>query len=200
MATSYQFSGDKGTVCTIVVNADASTGVGALSGLPRVGVSSNPGCRYRTNPAGAAAGAKASNKAAKKACRKKRGKAKRRCKAKHRKAANRAAPRAVSGAALLDLAKLNLVGPLGAKIPGLRTLVALANGGYQCLLEVGADCSDNFELEPALPSFSYTAQFSARMTPPPGEHWVSTPPGCLVAGGAAVSCVMSSAPVTPTLI
>jgi hypothetical protein len=198
-ATRYQFTGDKGTSCTVDVTANASQTVGVLSGTPRVGFGSNPVCHYAaaatSNAQGGAAGARAA-KACKPKSKSRAAKRKaRRCKAKKRKAQPRAVTPVVP--ALLDLAKLNLLAPLGIKIPGAETLASLGLGGYTCLLGIGANCSDNGQLEPAIPFVGYSSQFSIRLAPPPGEHWVSVPAGC--SGAPAVSCVLTSETVTPTL-
>jgi hypothetical protein len=199
-ATRYQFSGDKGTSCSVDVTANASTTIGVLSGTPRVGFGSNPVCQYAAAAAskgqGGSAGAKAA-KACKPKAKSRAAKRKaRRCKAK-RKAHPRAVTRVVSVPALLDLAKLNLLAPLGIKVPGEETLASLGVGGYTCLLGVGANCSDIGQLEPAIPFVGYSSQFSIRLAPPPGEHWVSVPAGC--SGAPAVSCVLTSPTVVPTL-
>jgi hypothetical protein len=201
-ASRYEFKGDKGTACTVDVTANASTSIGALSGTPRVGFGSNPVCHYAsaTGTTGTAGSGSLAARAAKacKAAKKKGKRAFQRCKRKKkRKLAARSAPAVVSVPALLDLAQLNLLAPLGIKVPGEETLASLGLGGYTCLLGIGANCSDIGQLEPAVPFLSYFSQFSIRMTPPPGEHWVSTPPGCT--GAPAVSCVLTSSPVTPTL-
>jgi hypothetical protein len=199
-ATQYQFSGDKGTSCTVDVTAVASTTIGVLSGTPRVGFGSNPVCHYAASAAsGPAAGGTAAAKARKacKATKKKGERAYRRCLKKQRKLATRAVPTVVNVPALLDLAKLNLLTPLGVKVPGTETLASLGLGGYTCLLAVGAHCSDNGQLEPAIPYVGYSSQFSMRLTPPPGEHWVSVPAGC--SGAPAVSCVLTSQTVVPVL-
>lgn len=197
-ATRYGFTGDKGTDCTVDVTADASNTVGALSGTPRVGFASNPVCRYAAAPAASAA---AGGVKGAKACKAK-GKGKtrqkaRRCKRKKRKLASRAAASPVGVPALLDLAKLQLLAPLGVTVPGEETLASLGVGGYTCILGAGANCSDHGQLEPAIPFLSYSSQFSMRLTPPPGETWLSKPPGCTGAG--AVQCVLTSASVSPTL-
>jgi hypothetical protein len=201
-ATQYQFTGDKGTSCTVDVTARASTAIGVLSGTPRVGFGSNPVCHYAASaspgPAGGTAAAKAKAKA-RKACKasKRKGKrAYRRCVKKQRKLASRAVPTVVNVPALLDLAKLNLLTPLGIKVPGEETLASLGLG-YTCLLGLGANCSDNGQLEPAIPYAGYSSQFSIRLAPPPGERWVSVPGGC--SGAPAVSCVLTSPTVVPTL-
>jgi hypothetical protein len=202
-ATQYQFTGEKGTSCTVDVTAVASTTIGVLSGTPRVGFGSNPVCHYAAaatpGPTGGTAAAKAEAKA-RKACKasKKKGKrAYRRCLKRKRKLATRALPTVVTAPALLDLAKLNLLTPLGIKVPGEETLASLGLGGYTCLLGIGANCSDNGQLEPAIPYVGYSSQFSMRLAPPPGEHWVSVPAGC--SGAPAVSCVLTSPTVVPTL-
>ena len=196
-AATYQFAGDKGTTCSVQVGATASRVIGALSGTPRVGFSATPVCRYAT-VAGTAGSGTAGAKAAAKACKKKKTKrARARCRAKKRKARPRAATAAVGAPALLDLAKLDLLAPLGVQIPGQETLASLGLGGYTCLLKLNANCSDSGQLEPAVPLVSYLAQFSMRLTPPPGEHWVSAPPACNAA--AALTCLLKSEAVTPTL-
>ena len=196
-AATYQFKGDKGTSCTVQVGTNASHVIGALSGTPRVGFSATPTCHYATL-SGTAGSGTAGAKAAAKACKKKKTKrAKARCKAKKRKARPRAAAAAVGPSALLDLAKLDLLAPLGVQIPGQETLASLGLGGYTCLLSLNANCSDSGQLEPAVPYASYLAQFSMRLTPPPGEHWVSAPPACSAA--AVLTCLLSSEAVTPTL-
>jgi hypothetical protein len=198
-ATLYQFTGDEGTSCTVDVTAVASTTIGALSGAPRVGFGSNPVCHYAAaataGTAAATAGAKA--RMACKASKKKGRRAYRRCLKRKRKLATRALPTVVSAPALLDLAKLNLLTPLGIKVPGEQTLASLGLGGYTCLLGVGANCSDNGQLEPAIPYLGYSSQFSMGLAPPPGEHWVSVPAAC--SGAPAVSCVLTSSTVVPTL-
>jgi hypothetical protein len=198
-ATRYQFTGDKGTSCTVDVTANASKTIGALSGAPRVGFGSNPVCFYAasTTAGTAAAQAKAKARKACKASKKKGKRAYRRCLKKKRKLATRAVPTVVNVPALLDHANLNLLTPLGIKVPGTETSASLGLGGYTCLLGVGAHCSDNGQLEPAIPYAGYSSQFSIRLAPPPGEHWVSVPTGC--SGAPAVSCVLTSPTVVPTL-
>jgi hypothetical protein len=201
-ATRYQFTGDKGTSCTVDVTANASKTIGVLSGTPRVGFGSNPVCLYAAStpgPAGgtAAAQAKAKARRACKASKKKGKRAYRRCLKKKRKLATRAVPTVVNVPALLDHANLNLLTPLGIKVPGTETVASVGLGGYTCLLSVGAHCSDNGQLEPAVPYAGYSSQFSIRLAPPPGEHWVSVPTGC--SGAPAVSCVLTSPTVVPTL-
>jgi hypothetical protein len=197
-ATRYQFTGDKGTSCTVDVTANASTTIGVLSGTPRVGFGSNPVCHYAalgaSNAQGGSAGAKACKPKAKSRAAKRKA---RRCRAKQRKAHPRAVAPIVNAPALLDLAKLNLLGPLGVKVPGEETVASLGLGGYTCLLGIGANCSDIGQLEPAILFAGYFSQFSIRLAPPPGERWVSVPAGC--SGAPAVSCVLTSQTVTPTL-
>jgi hypothetical protein len=200
-ATQYRFAGDKGTNCTVDVTAVASNTIGALSGAPRVGFGSNPVCSYAagaSRPGTGSAAVKAAKacKAKAKALGGKNGKRKaRRCKKRKRKVATRSLPAVAP--ALLDLAKLDLLAPLGIKIPGQETVASLGVGGYTCLLGTGANCSDIGQLEPAIPYVGYSSQFSMRLTPPPGEHWVSVPGAC--SGAPAVSCVLTSATVVPTL-
>jgi hypothetical protein len=202
-ATRYQFTGDKGTSCTVDVTAVASTTIGVLSGTPRVGFGSNPVCHYAapagaaSKPQGGSAGAKAARACKAKAKSRAAKRKARRCKAKRRKAAPRAVTPVVNVPALLDLARLNLLAPLGIKVPGEETLAALGLGGYTCLLGIGANCSDIGQLEPAIPLVSYFSQFSIRLAPPPGERWASVPAGC--SGAPAVSCVLTSPTVSPTL-
>jgi hypothetical protein len=198
-ATQYQFTGDKGTSCTVDVTALASTTIGVLSGTPRVGFGSDPVCHYAAaaTPAGGTAAAKAQARKACKASKKKGKRAYRRCLKRKRKLATRAVSTVVNVPALLDLAKLNLLTPLGIKVPGEETLASLGLGGYTCLLSIGANCSDKGQLEPAIPYLGYSSQFSMRLAPPPGEHWVSVPAGC--SGAPAVSCVLTSSTVVPTL-
>ncbi|MDX6616253.1 MAG: hypothetical protein QOD60_1344 [Solirubrobacterales bacterium] len=198
-ATRYQFTGDKGTSCTVDVTANASTTIGVLSGTPRVGFGSNPVCHYAASAAPGPAGGTAAA-TARKACKasKKKGKrAYRSCVKKKRKLGTRAVPTVVNVPALLDLAKLDLLTPFGVKVPGAETLASLGLGGYTCLLGIGANCSDIGQLEPAIPYLGYSSEFSIRLAPPPGEHWASAPAGC--SGAPAVSCVLTSPTVVPTL-
>jgi hypothetical protein len=195
-AVRYQFSGDKGTSCSVDVNAGASNSIGVLSSLPWVDFSSLPKCSYDARAGGAAAGNGAG--ASKKACKKARRKAGKRaaCKRQKHHAGSRPASRAAAVPALLDHARLTLIGPLGGALAGQETLATLPLGGYSCLLGIGADCHDYGHLAPALPFVAYVAEFAIRLTAPPGERWVSTPPGC--PAGATTQCVLRSGPAVPT--
>jgi hypothetical protein len=199
-ADRYEFVGDKGTDCTVDVTADASHVVGALSGVWRVGFASDPACVYRESAAGGSQAGSGGPRWAR-ACKSKRAKRHSRkrirgCKSKRKHRRARSTTTRQSSVTFLDLANLDLIGPL-VTVPGEETLASAGLGGYTCLLDAGANCSDSGQLEPAIPGLSYHAQFSIRLTPPAGETWVSRPAGC--SAGLAAQCVLISASVSPTL-
>jgi hypothetical protein len=196
-AATYRFEGDRGTVCTVEVGAKASDSLGGLSGPPQVGYSSVPTCSYATKP-GAADSAKR-----KRACRKAKKKggksaAKRRrgCKRKKRPGRDTGRKAAVAAPALLDHARLELLGPLGNVTSVGEQTMAAPVMGYACALTLGAVCSDSGRLLPAIPGATYAPQFSLQLAPPPGETWIKRPAaGC--SAGDVVQCVLGAAPVTP---
>ena len=136
-ATRYQFTGDKGTNCTVDVTAVASTTIGVLSGTPRVGFGSNPVCHYAAPGAASNARGGSGSQAPRPASRRRsraRQSARLAAARQKRKAHPRAVTPVVNVPALLDLAKLNLLAPLGIKVPGEETLASLGLGGYTCVL------------------------------------------------------------------
>jgi hypothetical protein len=205
-AAVYRFEGDRGTVCTVEVGAKASDSLGALSGPPQVGYSSVQTCSYASKP-----GAANSTKR-KRACRKAKKKQGAKGAAKKRRGCKRAkrpdgsprggapatAGRGVSVPALLDQARLELLGPLGNVTSVGEQTMAAPVIGYACSLALGAVCSDSGRLLPAVPGATYAPQFSLRLTPPPGEAWVKRPAASCSAG-AVVQCVLGAAPVTPQI-
>jgi hypothetical protein len=204
-AAVYRFEGDRGTVCNVEVGAKASDSLGALSGPPQVGYSSVPTCTYPKKQAGSGSAANKKRRACRKA--KKPGaralaakRGGRKCKRPKRKGRAAPAPAARASnpaAALLDHARLELLGPAGnVNSVGEQTMAAPVMG-YTCTLTLGAICSDSGRLLPAVPGVPYVAQFSLRLAPPAGESWIKRPTGC--SAGAVSECALESAPATPEL-
>ncbi len=209
-ATAYTLAGDQGTVCTIGVSVRATTGINGLQ-LPHVGFSGEPVCSYALSspsPSPGPGGTPASAIGGRvKVCKKKRKKAlagkkkPRRCGArarKRRRGAGRIEAR-VENPARLDQGVLRLIAPLGLFLPGDKSLTYLIDGGYSCVLDVGASCSDQGNLTPAIPLIPVYAEYKARFTAPAGENWVGVPAGCS-GGGPVATCTLVSEPVTPQLI
>ncbi len=201
-AAVYRFEGDRGTSCTVEVGAKASDSLGALSGPPQVGYSSVPVCSYAPR-AGAGNTAKQ-----KRACRKakKRGQKRRGCKrpkrragtGSHAAAAGSGRAAAVSAPALLDQARLLLLGPSGEVTSTGEQTMAAAGVGYSCALSLGAGCSDSGRLLPAIPGVTYVAEFSLRLAPPPGERWTQRP-AAVCSQGTVAECALRAPPVSPQL-
>jgi hypothetical protein len=198
-AALHNFEGDRGTSCTVEVGAKASDSLGALSGPPQVGYSAVPQCTYAAG-AGGPKGAKGKRKGCRKG--KRAGKGKRRCKKARRRSVAYATPaRAVAPElprlAVLDHARLELLGPSGEVTSVAGRTMAAPPIGYSCALSVGTPCSDSGRLVPALPGVSYVAEFGLRLAPPPGESWVSRPAGCT--DGLVATCALRSGAVSPQI-
>ena len=69
----------------------------------------------------------------------------------------------MSAPALLDQARLLLLGPLGEISSAGEQTMAAAGVGYSCILSLGAACSDSGRLLPAIPGVTYVAEFSLRL-------------------------------------
>lgn len=199
----HQFRSDDGTTCNVEVGAKASDSLGALSGPPQVGYSSFPKCTYAGSPA-SGSGSKGKAKRCKKAKRRAKGskRKKKKCKRPKRRTyaavpADRASASAATPLAVLDQARLVLLGP-GGEVANVGTATAAAPAfGYSCTVTATSTCGDSGRLMPALPGTTYTAAFSLNLAPPAGETWVTRPSGCW--GGAVADCVLRSAGVTPDL-
>ncbi len=202
-AAVYRFEGDRGTSCTVEVGAKASDSLGALSGPPQVGYSSVPVCSY---PPRAGAGNTAKKKRACRKAKKRGGKKRRGCKrAKRRAGPDRLAAVAGDGRAaaasvpaLLDQARLLLLGPLGEISSAGEQTMAAAGMGYSCILSLGAACSDSGRLLPAIPGVTYVAEFSLQLAPPPGELWAKRP-AAVCSQGTVAECTLRAPPVSPQL-